>query len=141
MKRIAIILLAVVSFANSACADKDSSQNSNFQQQAATGAFSPVDNTHAIAGTLTVEKRAEGVYLILNEDFMVSSGPDLRVVLRDSSQVAPMIIVDGLQAFQGRQEYLLPLTEEGVKSFDQVVIYCAKFHVDFGIAGLDVENN
>jgi hypothetical protein len=81
-----------------------------------------------------IEKRASGAFLVLADDFKTSPGPDLRFVLRDSEGAVSMAVVGPLAQFHGAQEYPLDLNEAELMPFDEVSVYCAKFHVDFGIA-------
>ena len=97
------------------------------------GKFMPTSSGHRIEGTFEIHKKEARLVLVFNSDFNVDHGPDLRVVLRNSMNNIPMQIIAPLKQFEGEQAYELPLSEEELLAFDQVVIYCAKFHVDFGI--------
>ena len=88
------------------------------------------------SGDIVIHNKLGKLHLRLAANFATQMGPDLRVVLRDSKGITPMVIVDALRGFTGEQEYELALSADDLKNFDQVVIYCAKFHVDFGIAQL-----
>ena len=101
------------------------------------GAFMPVSDKHMIQGDVTIAEQNGKPYLFLQSDFRVTPGPDLRVVLRDSKGRNPMIIVAPLQATEGSQYYDLPVSADMLPMYDQVVIYCAKFHVDFGVAAIE----
>lgn len=100
----------------------------------AQGVFKSADAKHSTAGSFTVTKKASGLVLTLDKSFSTSTGPDLRVVLRDSTGRNPMVVVSELKSFSGAQQYMLNLSEADLSKFNEVVIYCAKFHVDFGIA-------
>lgn len=97
------------------------------------GTFVSANGEHT-EGSARIEKRADGYYVVLGADFLTQKGPDLHVVLRSSQNVAPMEIIAPLSAFSGYQEYKLSLSLDQLQQLDQVVIYCYKFHVDFGIA-------
>lgn len=100
-----------------------------------TGSFVSV-GTKMTKGELQVVEHGQEVHLKFSANFSTQEGPDLRVVLRDSTGAHQMIVVESLKSFSGAQEYVLPISKHALSNFDQVVIYCAEFHVDFGIATL-----
>lgn len=132
-----IFITALVLLVGSGCQanSNDDAGTAQKLESVEPGTFISIGN-HQVEGSARLESRADGVYLVLEEDFMTVSGPDLRLVLRDSSNQKPMEVIAMLTAFQGLQEYKLSLSEEALQELDQVVVYCAKFHVDFGIAKL-----
>ena len=92
---------------------------------------------HLVMGSVEIEQTpVTGLYLALGPGFETSQGPDLRIVLRDSSGIRPMTVVATLDQTTGAQKYALSLDEKVLANYDEVVIYCAKYHVDFGIAKL-----
>lgn len=109
--------------------------DSRLAAAAMPGEFVSIGN-HEVTGAVQIVSGPEGAILLLSNDFMTSSGPDLRLVLRDSTGQAGMQVVAPLQQFQGAQQYMLELDEQTLALFDEVVVYCLKFHVDFGIAKL-----
>lgn len=135
MKNSMLALIAMLSLAVGQVACAQSSSSESTRALAAPGEFVSVGN-HRVTGAVFVETRTDGLYLVLNDDFESQTGPDLRVLLRDRQNPAQMLVVEPLQAPRGRQEYKLALTAEELRAFNQVSIYCAKFHVDFGVADL-----
>ena len=98
------------------------------------GTFAP-SGPHQTEGTVRIEASSGMVtYLVLDSDFRTVAGPDLRIVLRDSSGLSAMRVLAPLLQVEGEQNYPLSLSAAELSGFDEVVIYCAKFHVDFGIA-------
>ena len=98
------------------------------------GSFSGVGG-HQVAGTVKFEDiQGLGTYLSLESDFQTTPGPDLRIVLRDSKHVLQPFTVAMLDQVKGKQKYMLNASGAG---YDEVVIYCAKYNVDFGIAKLE----
>ncbi len=79
-------------------------------------------------------------------DFMTSNGPDVHVVLAQSSDESlkqdflkgqlDSVELGPIKANQGDQNYDLPDSADLTK-YDDVVIYCARFHVVFGLAELE----
>ena len=108
-----------------------------------TGAFRDADSFHKGSGTATVYTVGEGQHVLRLEDFRVTNGPDLRVLLvnhpdpqnRDDVQAGGYIEVGSLKGNIGNQNYDIPAgTDIGAKS--SVVIYCRPFHVVFSVAPL-----
>lgn len=115
-------------------ANASSLQTSTAVEPAAVlGMFESVGQKNTM-GDVSVEQRVDGLYLKFAANFKTDEGPDLRVVLRDSNGHQQMLILESLKMFKGQQEYKLPISKADLMKFDQVVIYCLEFHVDFGIA-------
>lgn len=130
------ILLGSMNFAH---ADTRIASLEEVKQVLATSTFSPTDRSHDIEGSIKIEEVNGKIFLTLEDDFKVDRGPDLKVVLRDPCFPEEMVVVGKLTSFKGKQTYELPVTKEMLKDFKQVIIYCAKFHVDFGNADFDIE--
>jgi hypothetical protein len=97
------------------------------------GSFTGVDR-HQVAGTVKLESHLViENYLALESDFQTTPGPDLRIVLRDSKGQLPDLTVATLDQTKGKQKYILNSSGSG---YDEVVIHCAKYNVDFGVAKL-----
>lgn len=132
------VFIGFMGMSGAACANSGNGSSLSGARAAAEampGQFVSVGNHH-VSGMVSLEERLEGTFLALQEDFMSSSGPDLRLVLRDSTGQVPMRVIAPLHRFSGAQEYALNLTANELAPFDEVVVYCAEFHVDFGIAKL-----
>ena len=108
-----------------------------------TGTFRDADSFHKGEGTATVYMVGEDQHVLRLEDFRVTNGPDLRVLLvnhpdpqnRDDVQGGGYIEVGSLKGNIGNQNYEIPAgTDIGAAS--SVVIYCRPFHVVFSVAPL-----
>ena len=109
-----------------------------------TGTFRDADRFHKGSGTATVYMVGEDQHVLRLEDFEVTNGPDLRVLLvnhpdpqnRDDVQSGSGYIeVGSLKGNIGNQNYEIPAgTDIGATS--SVVIYCRPFHVVFSVAPL-----
>lgn len=109
----------------------------------ASGRFRDADRFHRGEGTATVYRTPDGELLLRLEDFRVTNGPDLRVLVSpapnpdDGSDVD----IDGyvelgrLKGNVGSQNYEMPpeLAEDDLGS---VIIYCWPFRVVFSVAAL-----
>ncbi len=110
----------------------------------ASGSFRGADSFHQGSGTATIYRIADGSHILRFEDFMVTNGPDLRVLLakprdpqsRNELQDGGYINLAKLKGNIGNQNYEIPadidLAEQG-----SIVIYCMPFHVIFSVASLD----
>ena len=107
------------------------------------GEFVGGDRFHQGRGSATIYRLADGAYVLRFEDFEVTNGPDLRVLVsphpnpRGSGDVTAEGYVElgKLKGNIGPQNYLFP---EGLTpdEFQSVVIYCKPFHVVFSVAAL-----
>ncbi len=108
-----------------------------------SGAFRDADSFHNGEGSATVYELPDGSHVLRFEDFRVTNGPDLRVLLathpdpqgRNEVQGPGYVELGKLKGNIGNQNYPFP---EGVSPDDygSVVIYCKPFHVVFSVAPL-----
>lgn len=107
------------------------------------GMFRDADSFHQGEGSATVYELPDGSHVLRFEDFRVTNGPDLRVLLathpdpqgRNEVQGPGYVELGKLKGNIGNQNYPFP---EGVSPDDygSVVIYCKPFHVVFSVAPL-----
>lgn len=107
------------------------------------GMFRDADGFHRGEGSATLYRLADGSHTLRFEDFRVTNGPDLRVLLvahpdpqgrgdvRDSANVE----LDRLKGNVGNQNYPLP-PDVSPGDYESVVIYCRPFQVVFSVAPL-----
>jgi hypothetical protein len=108
-----------------------------------SGSFRDADSFHKGSGTATIYRGTDGSLLLRLEDFRVTNGPDLHVILtphpdprgRDDVMASGYVELGKLKGNIGNQNYAIP---EGVDVAAQksVVIYCKPFHVVFSVAML-----
>lgn len=81
---------------------------------------------HEATGSVRIVREGEKLYVVLSEDFSVTSGP--RLVVRVSGRE-----IGSLVSTQGAQTYEIP---DGIalESIDDVDVYCEPFHVVFARA-------
>ncbi len=108
-----------------------------------TGTFRDGDSRHRGSGRATIYRLEDGSHVLRLEDFRVTNGPDLRVLL--SSHPDPKnphdvkdqgyLELGKLKGNRGNQNYEIPadLDIDGQRS---VVIYCKPFSVVFSVASL-----
>ena len=108
-----------------------------------TGEFRGADRFHNGEGSATVYRLPDGGLILRLEDFRVTNGPDLRVLVSpapnpdDGSEVKTEGYVElgGLKGNVGNQNYDIPpdYPEEDLGS---ILIYCKPFRVIFAVAAL-----
>jgi len=101
---------------------------------------------HPTSGRASVYQTADGKRHLRLTDFTTSNGPDVHVVLAQSSDDSLRqdfvksqlgdLELGLLKANQGDQNYDLPDSAD-LSRYDTVVIYCERFHAIFGVAKLD----
>ena len=110
----------------------------------ASGQFRDVDSFHRGQGTATLYRNADGSHLLRFEDFRVTNGPDLRVLLaaaadpqsRQELQDGGYVELAALKGNIGSQNYEIPATVDPAAQGGSVIIYCRPFQVIFSVAPL-----
>lgn len=105
------------------------------------GSFIAIDAVHKAEGSATIYE-VEGQRVLRFENFNVTNGPDLHVIL---SKIVPtttfggagedMIDLGKLKGNVGNQNYDIP-AEVDLSQYQSVVIYCVPFGVVFSSAAL-----
>jgi Electron transfer DM13 len=101
---------------------------------------------HPTSGRASIYQAPDGKRDLRLTDFMTSNGPDVHVVLAQSTDGGlsqnfvkselNSVELGPLKANQGSQNYALPDSTD-LSRYDAVVIYCERFHAVFGVAKLD----
>lgn len=106
-----------------------------------SGVFQDADDFHQGSGTATIYQLEDGSRILRFEDFDVTNGPDLRVLLASgtspttSEELGDYVELAGLKGNLGDQNYEIP-DDVDLSRFSSVVIYCKPFHVVFSVASL-----
>ena len=106
-----------------------------------TGAFHDADSFHKGSGQASIYRLPDGSYVLRLENFRVTNGPDLHVILsphpnpESQADVKAQGYVDlgKLKGNVGNQNYDIP-ADVDVSEQNSVVIYCKPFHVIFSVA-------
>ncbi len=108
-----------------------------------SGTFRDGDNFHKGEGTATIYSLADGTQVLRFEDFRVTNGPDLRVLLVKHDDPQERGDLDSgyeevakLKGNVGNQNYTIPNSID-VADYNSIVIYCKPFHVVFSVAPLN----
>lgn len=108
----------------------------------ASGEFVGADAFHQGSGSATIYELGDGSRVLRLEDFDVTNGPDLHVLLspvanpesRDDVMAAGYIDLGELKGNRGAQNYDIPADFEIPNGEFSIVIYCVPFHVLFASA-------
>ncbi|MEM7031214.1 MAG: DM13 domain-containing protein, partial [Chloroflexota bacterium] len=107
------------------------------------GSFIDADDFHKGSGAATVYQVPDGQDVLRFEDFSVTNGPDLHVILSSnpnptsSSDIGDDYIdLGSLKGNMGNQNYEIP-ADIDLANYQSVVIYCMPFHVVFATATLN----
>jgi hypothetical protein len=102
------------------------------------GRFVDADNFHQGSGEAILYRLPDGSHVLRFENFQVTNGPDLRVLLSRApggSMGDDYIDLGPLKGNIGNQNYELP-TGTDASQYQSVIIYCEPFHVVFATAAL-----
>lgn len=107
------------------------------------GRFVDGDPGHHGEGTARLIRDADGAYVLRLEDFSVTNGPDLFVVLstdprgsRSSAASNDALNLGRLRATDGNINYAVPDGAD-LSRFRSAIIYCRAFRVVFAVAALE----
>lgn len=106
-----------------------------------SGQFVAVGTRNNTEGTFKVVEEDGKQYIEFSEDFAVSEGPDLEIILHKDPTVKSSIAEEDyislaqIESFTGTQRYEVP---EGVdlNDYASVAVWCEEFNVTFGYAQL-----
>ena len=107
----------------------------------AMGMFRDADDFHRGSGSATMFRGPDGNHILRFEDFMVTNGPALSVLLSTATEVTSSenlgeyLDLGPLKGNIGNQNYEVPAGTD-VNQYKTVVIYCVPFHVVFATAPL-----
>ena len=107
------------------------------------GMFRDADRFHKGSGAATLYRIGEESHVLRLEDFRVTNGPDLHVLLtnhadpqnRDDIHAEGYLDLGSLKGNIGSQNYEIPAGTD-IDAAASVVIYCQPFHVVFSVAPL-----
>ena len=113
----------------------------------AQGQFRDADEFHKGAGTVTLYRLADGTHLLRFEDFRVTNGPQLHVLLVNHADPASRADIEegyvdlgSIKGNVGSQNYEIA-ADTAIDSVNSIVIYCKPFHVVFATAPLSSDGN
>lgn len=107
----------------------------------AMGMFMDADDFHRGSGSATMFRGPDGSHILRFEDFMVTNGPALSVLISkaegitSSENLGEYLDLGPLKGNVGNQNYQVPAGTD-VGEYKTVVIYCVPFRVVFATAPL-----
>jgi hypothetical protein len=105
-----------------------------------TGLFEDEDSLHRGSGAATVYDLGDGAMSLRLEDFSVTNGPDLFVLLMKDPEGRDTdlgyIDLGSLKGNRGNQNYDIPAGVD-LSEYKAAMIYCRAFHVVFSVAALN----
>lgn len=117
----------------------DDTVDQRFDEPGTTLASGPFEGlSHPTSGTARIVETGQGRELRL-EDFRTDNGPDLVVWLSEAEPGGDygsgFVDLGGLRGNVGNQAYAIP-PDLDLDAYRSVVIWCRRFTVGFGVAGL-----
>lgn len=100
------------------------------------GDFMGADTFHQGSGTASIYTLEDNSQLLRFENFSVTNGPDLRVLLAVDGNPDQSVEIGKLKGNLGNQNYEID-TSIDVSAYNSVIIYCKPFHVTFSTASLE----
>lgn len=104
------------------------------------GSFNTFDPVHSGSGTATIYQLADGSRVLRLEDFSVTNGPDLHVLLVSNIPTGIQQAINDdyvdlgeLRGNRGNQNYEIP-ADVNLDEYSAVLIYCMPFSVNFTLA-------
>lgn len=105
------------------------------------GQFRDADNFHRGSGAATLYQLPDGNHILRFEEFEVTNGPDLHVLLvsnpnpTSSDDKGEYVDLGALKGNVGSQNYDIPAGTD-LSQYQSVIIYCVPFRVVFAVATL-----
>lgn len=90
-------------------------------------------NRYNVSGKLEVWKNGNA-YEFRFIDFRSSNGPDLEILITQGPSANPSINLGEIQGIEGNYIYRYTDTAGNLSDFSQVLVWCTRFSVAFGIA-------
>lgn len=90
-------------------------------------------NNYNVTGTLEVWRDSIH-YEFRFIDFSLSNGPDLDILLTTGLNTSPSIDLGPIKGLRGNFVYTYTDTDNRVQDFSNVVVWCSRFSVAFGLA-------
>jgi|OM-RGC.v1.020522468 Electron transfer DM13. len=108
------------------------------------GHFTKIDNIHKGSGSATIYKQNNNTYFLRLENFKVTNGPALQVLLsthlspktKKDLHSQPYTSLGKLKGNTGNQNYTIPINVN-INSIKSVIIHCKPFNVVFSTASLN----
>jgi hypothetical protein len=99
------------------------------------GEFADQDAVHKGSGDAFIFRLPDGSHVLRFENFRVTNGPDLHVLLSRDGTAGDAVDLGSLKGNVGNQNYDIP-ADFTITEAHSVIIYCVPFRVTFSVARL-----
>ena len=100
----------------------------------ASGSFKGASN-HVTNGNVTIRKTADGVVVVLEDDFDFDGAPDPKLGFGKDGRYDRASQISPLGSNKGRQVYDVPAHVEP-EAYNEFYVWCERYNVPLGIADL-----
>lgn len=91
------------------------------------------ENGHTVSGGVSIIKKGDIQYLVLDPDFLFDGAPDPKLGFSQDDELTEGSIFSGLNLDKGKQIYRLPV-DFNAADYDEITIWCDKFGVSLAEA-------
>jgi hypothetical protein len=100
----------------------------------ASGSFKGA-SSHVTNGNVTIRKTADGVVVVLEEDFDFDGAPDPKLGFGKDGKYDHGSQISHLGSNKGRQVYEVPASIDP-EAYNEFYVWCEKYNVPLGVANL-----
>jgi hypothetical protein len=100
----------------------------------ASGSFKGA-SSHVTNGNVTIRKTADGVVVVLEDDFDFDGAPDPKLGFGKDGRYDRASQISHLGSNKGRQVYEVPAHVEP-EAYNEFYVWCEKYNVPLGVADL-----
>ena len=100
----------------------------------ASGSFKGA-SSHVTNGNVTIRKTADGVVVVLEDDFDFDGAPDPKLGFGKDGKYDHGSQISHLGSNKGRQVYEVPASID-TEAYNQLYVWCEKYSVPLGVADL-----
>jgi len=101
----------------------------------ASGSFRGA-SSHQTNGNVTIRKTADGLVVVLEDDFDFDGAPDPKLGFGKDGTYDQGSQISHLSSNKGRQVYELPASVDP-EAYNQFYVWCEKYSVPLGVADLE----
>lgn len=91
------------------------------------------ENGHTVSGGVSIVKKGDIQYLVLDPDFLFDGAPDPKLGFSQDGEFTDGSVFSGLNLDEGKQVYRLPVDFDAT-NYDEITIWCDKFGVSLAEA-------
>ncbi len=127
-------IVALVAIAATAALFTGSATALAGEKVVASGSFKGA-SSHVTNGNVTIRKTADGVVVVLEDDFDFDGAPDPKLGFGKDGRYDRASQISHLGSNKGRQVYEVPAHVEP-EAYNEFYVWCEKYNVPLGVADL-----